>query len=48
MEYSFSGAGNMSGMQQHTYKTVVFANENRWYEPESMQEMFQGCTIQSG
>lgn len=38
----------MPGVQQHPDQIVVFANENRWYESESMQEMLQSCAVQSG
>lgn len=37
----------MSNMQEYTNQIVVYANENRWYESESMQKMLQSGAVQS-
>lgn len=38
----------MSGMRQYTYQIVVFPNQNRRHDVESMQEMFKSSAVQSG
>lgn len=47
MESSVQRTGNMSNMQEYTNQIVVYANENRWYESESLQKMLQSGAVQS-
>lgn len=37
----------MSNMQEYTNQIVVYANENGWYESESLQKMLQSGAVQS-